>query len=60
MRKPHPKAPPKPRNIAAKALREGQFQPKIEDKPKAYKRRTKHRPDLAAPAAPDDPVDNSK
>ncbi|MGV3490588.1 MAG: DUF7230 family protein [Devosia sp.] len=31
-----------PRNAAAKALREGQFQPKIEDDPKAYKRRQKH------------------
>jgi hypothetical protein len=31
-----------PKNVAAKALRQGQFQPKIEDDPKAYRRRTKH------------------
>lgn len=32
-----------PRNIAAKALHEGQFQPKIEKDPKAYSRKRKHR-----------------
>lgn len=34
-----------PRNVAAKALREGQFQPKVEDDPKGYKRRKKHKQD---------------
>jgi hypothetical protein len=34
-----------PRNVAAKSLRAGQFQPKVEDDPKGYKRRTKHRKD---------------
>lgn len=34
-----------PRNVAAKSLRAGQFQPKVEDDPKAYKRRTKHKKD---------------
>ena len=34
-----------PRNAAAKSLREGQFQPKIEADPKAYKRKTKHKAD---------------
>lgn len=32
-----------PRNVAAKALRQGQFQPKIEKDPKAYSRKRKHR-----------------
>ena len=44
--KPAPKPPAKPRNVAAKALREGQYQPKVEANPKAYNRRSKHRPDL--------------
>ncbi|WP_422653326.1 DUF7230 family protein [Devosia sp.] len=34
-----------PRNVAAKSLREGQFQPKVEDDPKAYSRRKKHKVD---------------
>ncbi|MDB5540655.1 MAG: hypothetical protein JWQ89_2382 [Devosia sp.] len=34
-----------PRNVAAKALREGQFQPKVEDDPKGYKRKKKHKQD---------------
>jgi hypothetical protein len=34
-----------PRNVAAKALREGQFQPKVEADPKAYKRKKKHKSD---------------
>ena len=34
-----------PRNVAAKALREGQFQPKVEADPKASKRRNKHKTD---------------
>lgn len=32
-----------PRNLAAKALRQGQFQPKIEKDPKAYSRKRKHK-----------------
>jgi len=34
-----------PRNAAAKSLREGQFQPKVETDPKAYRRRKKHKLD---------------
>ncbi len=34
-----------PRNVAAKALRQGQFRPKVEADPKAYKRRGKHKRD---------------
>jgi hypothetical protein len=34
-----------PRNAAAKSLREGQFQPKVEADPKTYKRRKKHKVD---------------
>lgn len=34
-----------PRNVAAKALREGQFQPRVEPDPKAYKRKNKHKTD---------------
>ncbi|MBL8591532.1 MAG: hypothetical protein JNK01_02520 [Devosia sp.] len=34
-----------PRNAAAKALREGQFQPKVEEDPKVYKRKKKHKTD---------------
>jgi hypothetical protein len=34
-----------PRNTAARSLREGQFQPKVEPDPKAYNRRKKHRAD---------------
>jgi hypothetical protein len=33
-----------PRNAAAKALRAGAFQPKVEADPKAYRRRPKHPP----------------
>ena len=43
-----------PRNVAAKALRQGQFQPKVEDDPKAYRRRGKHKQDPAAEAAEED------
>jgi hypothetical protein len=32
-----------PPNLAAKALRQGQFQPKVEQNPKAYSRKVKHR-----------------
>lgn len=34
-----------PRNVAAKALREGQFQPKVEPDPDTYTRRKKHKRD---------------
>ncbi len=34
-----------PRNAAARALREGQFQPKVEEDPKGYSRRNKHKQD---------------
>ncbi|OEO27904.1 hypothetical protein VW23_007265 [Devosia insulae DS-56] len=34
-----------PRNAAARSLREGQFQPKVEADPKAYKRKNKHKTD---------------
>jgi hypothetical protein len=37
-----------PRNLAAKALQGGQFQPRVEDDPKAYKRRDKHKRDPLA------------
>jgi hypothetical protein len=54
MKKPGKKEPPRPRNVAAKALREGQFRPRVEDNPKAYKRRPRHKPDLAVPPADED------
>ena len=34
-----------PRNVAAKALGEGQFKPKVEEDPKAYRRKQKHKVD---------------
>lgn len=34
-----------PRNLAARALKEGQFQPKVEEDPKGYRRHVKHRRD---------------
>jgi hypothetical protein len=34
-----------PRNLAAKALAEGQYRPKVEADPKAYRRRQKHKVD---------------
>jgi len=34
-----------PRNAAAKALRQGQFQPKVEPDPKGYRRKTRHKVD---------------
>lgn len=49
MKKPKNKPPPKPRNVAAKALREGQFRPKVEPDPKAYRRRLKHQPPIVPP-----------
>lgn len=46
----------KPVNVAAKALGEGQFKPKVETNPKAYTRKLKHK---TAPV-PIDPADESK
>ena len=34
-----------PRNVAAKALAEGQFRPKVEADPKTYRRRQRHKVD---------------
>jgi hypothetical protein len=56
MKQPKKRAPPKPRNIAAKSLSAGQFQPKVEPNPKAYKRRPKHKAELIVPPA-DEPED---
>ena len=41
-----PKAPLRPRNVAARALREGQFQPKVEKDPRAYTRKPRHKEPL--------------
>lgn len=49
-RKPKSKPPPKPRNVAAKALAEGQFRPKVMTDPKAYKRHPRHPQPLLPPA----------
>ena len=57
MKKPKKKAPPKPRNLAAKSLSAGQFRPKVEPDPKAYKRRPKHKPDVLPPPPADEPED---
>lgn len=35
----------RPRNAAARALRQGQFKPRVEADPKAYRRRGRHKPD---------------
>ncbi|MBK8085875.1 MAG: hypothetical protein IPK28_19745 [Devosia sp.] len=35
----------RPRNVAARALRQGQFQPRVEPDPKGYRRRAKHKAD---------------
>jgi hypothetical protein len=48
-KKPIRKSPPKPRNVAAKSLRAGQFQPKVEDNPKAYTRKVRHKAPLVPP-----------
>lgn len=53
-KKPSKKEPPKPRNVAAKALRQGQFQPKVEENPRAYRRRPKHPAPLPPPDAEKD------
>lgn len=34
-----------PRNVAAKALGDGQFKPKVEVDPKTYRRKPKHKVD---------------
>jgi hypothetical protein len=59
MRKPKKKAPPKPRNLAAKSLASGLFKARIEANPKAYKRRPKHKPDLDKIPPGDDQDDKS-
>lgn len=59
MKKPRPRKPPKPRNVAAKALGMSQFQPKVEADPKAYKRREKHKHDLSLPPDGEEPEDKS-
>ena len=56
MKKPKREAPPRSRNLPAKSLSAGQFQPKVEPDPKAYRRRPKHKPHLA-PLPPDDEPD---
>jgi hypothetical protein len=48
-RKPSKKPPPKPRNVAAKALAEGQFRPRVMVDPKAYKRHPRHPEPLIPP-----------
>ena len=48
-RKKKPKPPAKPRNVAAKALSEGQFRPKVMPDPKAYKRHPRHPEPLLPP-----------
>lgn len=42
-----------PRNLAAKALAEGQFKPKVEPDPKAYRRRVKYKVDPVVSSAPE-------
>jgi hypothetical protein len=49
MKKPA-KAPPKKRNLAAKALRDPLFRPKVLPKPNAYKRKKR----VELPASDDD------
>lgn len=34
-----------PRNLAAQSLGSGRFKPKVEDDPKAYKRKGRYKPD---------------
>ena len=55
-RKARPAKAPKPRNVAAKALGMGQFRPKVEADPKAYKRHPKHKPDTSS--VPDEADDS--
>jgi hypothetical protein len=49
-----------PRNVAAKALRHGQFQPKVEKDPKAYTRKPKHEQVPVPEANSDDSIDEAK
>jgi hypothetical protein len=59
MRKPRKKAPPKPRNLAAKSLASGLFRPRVAANPKAYRRRPKHKADPARAPSADDPDEKS-
>lgn len=43
MKRPLTRRETAPRNVAARALRGEQFQPKVEKDPKAYTRRPKHK-----------------
>lgn len=43
-----------PRNLAAKALAEGLFKPKVEPDPKGYRRKAKHKVDPVAKSDVDD------
>lgn len=54
MRKQKKKAPPKPRNLAAKSLASGLYRQRVEINPKAYKRKSRHKSDPAQPAPDDD------
>lgn len=48
MKRPLSRKETAPRNLAAKALRSGQFKPKVEPDPKAYKRKGRYAPDPLA------------
>ena len=54
MKPPAKKVPPKKRNLAARALRDPLFRPKVMENPSAYKRRSRFN------KKPDDLVDNDK
>jgi hypothetical protein len=54
MKPPAKKAPPKKRNLAAKALRDPLFRPKVMDNPSAYKRKERFN------KKPDDPSDDDQ
>jgi len=54
MKPPAKKTPPKKRNLAAKALRDPLFRPKIMDNPSAYKRKARFN------KKPDDLVDDDQ
>jgi hypothetical protein len=43
-----------PRNLAAKSLADGQFKPKVEADPKAYRRKPKHKVDPVLKAETDE------
>lgn len=55
MKPPRKKAPPKPRNPAARALGDPLFRPKIVEKPYVYKRRSKFTQKPVDPPE-DDPI----